>query len=640
VIPLDRPDLGIAFVERLPRVEVDAEKSHPEPGDRVRSVAHVVNTGYADAPGGIPVVFELFPDRNGNYRVDPGEDRGAPVSRATLEALAPGEQATVEFDWVWPAAPSWVRISVDPEDRLQELSEANNRRESLNTARALAWAYRPEIFEAWHRDKIINVAGSFSGYDWIQAMVARAERLARETVYPSTTPHGLSLSLRLDAVLDEQEVHAGRDGREQKDEFRWSKWWDGGWPHMKEIDPLVLKPGLLHELGHTVFKLPDLYGYPVVENRVFLRDPAGEYYAGGELLPYIARDIKWTEGDVLPRPRVNGILPCGVGYTSLMYYANMWIDESNAGKVEYFAARGERKWPFWGVQGRLVPRRENALLVTDVYEEPLAGAAVYVYQVAQAPIARASAKYFYDRPKFLGRTDSQGRWVFPAFTDDDWDDPGTDRFDGRMPLSNPFSQAVPEQPRQGKDYSIAFTPNVFAVEGLLLLKIVSGEATEFHWLTLTDFNTAFFRNEEQGTYPIRTNLKPSQGVTPLVRPEIPEALREGNARPVARVEPTRLTLEVGQPFTLDGSASYDPEGQPLILAEWQCRGLWKDGELNFNEARTKPEPSTGPAGLGLVFRGRAPKQTGELRYDFYVNDGLRVSEAVRITIDVVGPDSN
>jgi hypothetical protein len=268
------------------------------------------------------------------------------------------------------------------------------------------------------------------------------------------------------------------------------------------------------------------------------------------------------------------------------------------------------------VQGHLVPQWENALFVTDVNDRPLAGAAVYVYHVAQNGIQDAGAKYFADRPKFMGNTDEDGRYIFPHTTDRDWDDPETDEVDGEVEVSNPFGVARKDT---------AFTPNVWSVEGLLLIKIVAGDPaaggqTEFHWLDLTDFNIASFRDELRGEYPIRTSLRPAEGVTPLVRPETPEAIREKNLRPVAVVEQQKeLTVHVGEEFVLDGSKSYDPEGQPLIFSEWRLR-----------EGRAEPHDVT-----GLVYKGRA-REPGTLKYVFYVNDGLRVSEGVWITVKAVG----
>jgi hypothetical protein len=200
-------------------------------------------------------------------------------------------------------------------------------------------------------------------------------------------------------------------------------------------------------------------------------------------------------------------------------------------------------------------------------------------------------------------------------TDPDWDDPQTDEVEGEFPVWNPFGGAI-----RAKDYAlfdIAFTPNVGTVEGLLLLKIVSGAQTEFAWLCLTDFNEAFYRGETtRGVYPIRTSLRPSPEKTPLIRRKIPEAIREKNLLPVAVTE-ERVTVEPGKSFRLDGSRSTDPEGQPLIY-RWNARS-----------------PAIQPRdGYQAVLEGVAPDKPGEYKYCFYVIDGLRASEPVKVIVNV------
>jgi len=624
VVSVEQPDLDLAFVERLPRYASDRLKHTPEPGDRVTSVANIFNMGYKPVPAGTVVKFEIFPDTNRNYLVDPGEEKLAKFETRTIGALAPGEKTTVSATWTWPEEPTWVRVTVDPQNKVSEFCEANNRRCSLNIARAARWGHNLEKTKAAYDEKTMTLVGSFSTYDWIHAQVARVEVILREAVYPVTSPVGVQDSVRLDAIHEEREIFAGK--RKFKDvepkEEHDRKYFDGGWPHHEINHPMAIDSGILHECGHVMIALPDLYGYPMGKNRVYLKDGNGDLYEGGELLPYI------HENGRLPEASVSGRFPCMVGYSSLMRTCHMWLDESNAGKVHYLS--GFRGPQFWGVQGRLVPTWKNTLLVTDVNDRPLAGAAVYVYHVAQNNIQKAAAKYFHDRAKFMGNTDQDGQYVFPERTDKDWDDPTSDEVESGLLVWNPFGGAQGE--RHGLMPDVAFTPNVWHVEGLLLLKIVSGEQTEFHWLALPTFNTAYFKNQLSGVYPIRTSLRPADGVTELVRPEIPEAIRETNLRPVAVIntdadniqvgkrDVIEVTVAPGEEFTLDASASHDPENQPLILYEWQARD------------RLAPAPRTA---TGPIYEGTAPKAPGECRMVFYVNDGLRVSKGVWITIKVV-----
>jgi hypothetical protein len=264
----------------------------------------------------------------------------------------------------------------------------------------------------------------------------------------------------------------------------------------------------------------------------------------------------------------------------------------------------------------MIPNFRNELQLYDVNDRPLPGAAVYVYHVTQTGAKDAGGKFFADRPKFIGNSDGEGRYVFPGETDKDWDSPDTDEVDGAIRVWNPFGVAKNDT---------AFTPNVWSVEGLLLLKIVSGDQTEFHFLAMTDFNEAFFSGDRmRGVYEIRTSLKPSKGETAIVRRPIPDAIREKNLRPVATVDSEEeITIECGRDLRLDGSTSADPEGQPLIY-RWHVRGSG-DVKKQFSD-----EP---------VYEGPMPEKPVELEVYFYVIDGIRASEPILIKVHVVSPDS-
>ncbi len=607
VIPVEQPDLDLAWVERLPRYDRTRRKTAPAPGETVQSVAHIFNMGYEPVPAGTVVTLEMFPELTKNYEVDPDEEQRPVVQTQTLGPLAPKEEAVVTFEWPWPERPMWVRVTVDPRNKVAEICEANNQVCDLNTAAAVLWGYEPEEVDKFHDEQLMTMTGSFSVYDWNQALVSRLNRILREAVYPTTAPYGVDYRLRLDAVVWRGDFIAGSPygpykDREPEEKYN-KKWWDGDWPHSTIKRPLAIDSTIMHECGHTMLALPDLYGAPIDHRRCYLKDDDGKPYEGSELLPYVTPHI-------LPRPSVAGFTPCDEGLPSLMDACTMWISEDNAVKINFY--KNTRPRPFWGSQGPLVPVLRNALYVTDVYDRPLPGAAVYVYHVAQGSIPIHAEQYFYDRPKFVGHTEDDGRFIFPDETDRGWDDPETDEVDGSIRVTNPFSLATRAEAR---------TPYCYGYDGLFLIKIVCGDQTEFYYLTLSECMVAYFSDPTVGEYPIRTSLKPVEGVTPLVRREVPEAIREQNLRPVAVPAETALTATVGEEFTLDCSKSYDPEAQPLMHYEWQ---------LN----RGKATPWRGP---GAVITAVAD-QPGSVKYLCYVNDGVRVSEPAAVMITIVAKD--
>jgi hypothetical protein len=630
VIPVEQPDLDLLYVERLPRYPWDQAKDRPDVGDAVESVVHIENFGYQPAPAGTVVRFELIPDANRNFRLDAGEKPVRTETQTIDQALAPRAQQTVTFKWVWPAEPTWVRVTVDPDNKVAELCEANNQVCELNTARPLRFAYNPKQREEFYTARKINHVGSFSLYDWVSAEKLRMDVMVRETVLPCTSPDGIQDAFRTDNYY---ELRLGKweDEPYNRDE----KLYDGGFPVNETIHLMNIDIAIIHEFGHCILSQPDLYGYPMHAFGVLLKDEQGAPYAGSDLLPIV------TEGDdILMNSSANNV-PCAVGYNSLMNHCHLWLCPSQAGHVQWF--RGFRGSRFWGSQGRLIPTREHFLRIYDVQDQPLKGAAVYVYGVTQTDAQDAGTKFFADRPKFMGNTDAAGRYQFPDHTDEDWDDPDTDAVEGALTVWNPFHRAFTTT---GSQADVAFTPNVWCVEGLLLVKIVSGEQTEFYWLPLTELNEAFFNGDRiRGTYPIRTSLSPAREPTAIVRKPLPDIIRKVNLKPKAVVAKTdatvcqefriekpestdvdpppicHLTVHCGQEFSIDGSRSSDPEGQPLIY-RWHVRG---PGDV-------KPRLCD-----QAIYKGTAPKEPAELEVVFYVIDGLRVSRPVDMKLHVVAP---
>lgn len=594
VIPIEQPDLDLQYVEMLPRYRNDAEKDRPETGETMRSVAHISNFGYETVPAGAVVRFEMIPDTNRNFHLDPKEKPVKVEEQVIGRALAPRETETVSFTWTWPADQAWIRVTIDPKNAVSEICEANNQICDLNIARPMYYAYNPKQMEGFYKKREINHVGSFSEVDWINAQKQRFNLLLNETVLPTTTPNGIEDLFRTEQFYEILDTDDWTLQPYDKEGY----WYDGGFPVNEPIDLMSLDIAILHEFGHTCASLPDLYGYPQRSGTVFLKDENGNLYEGSDIMPYVP-----ARGDILPFSSAVNI-PCGGGYDSLMNSCHLWMNPANAGQIQCF--KGFRGGRFWGTQGRFLPTQEQFLKVYDINDKPLKGAAVYVYHVNQTDCQDAGTKYFADRPKFIGNTDKDGRYEFPGNTDATWDDPDTDAVEGEWSVWNPFGRVKTDT---------AFTPNVWTVEGLLLIKIVSGDQTEFAWIPMTEFNTAFFAGGKiRGTISVRTSLDPSPGVTPIVTPVIPDVIKEKNLKPVA-VAPDEMTVKCGEEFTIDGSKSYDPEGRPLVY-RWSRSGEW-----------LIPDLSTGP-----TMTIKAPDEPEELEYRFYVIDGLRVSDPVIIKV--------
>ena len=137
-------------------------------------------------------------------------------------------------------------------------------------------------------------------------------------------------------------------------------------------------------------------------------------------------------------------------------------------------------------------------------------------------------------------------------------------------------------------------------------------------MDLMAFNEAFLSGKQvHGMYPIRTSLVSPSEPTPMVQKPVPDAIRGMNQRPVA-VAPGEMTVRCGQEFEIDGSRSYDPEGQPLYY-RWSERTPRPPLDLHHDP----------------VLKLKAPDKPATVEYRFWVLDGLRCSEPVTIKVEVV-----
>ena len=169
--------------------------------------------------------------------------------------------------------------------------------------------------------------GSYNRYDWVQSLMNKIGGMLRQAVYPTTSPHGAGLTVRLDMV-DTKENYERREAGDKL--VSHTKWWAAGWRASASPFPLTIGQGVIHEAGHMVTQLPDLYAYGIAKNKIFLRDEEGNFYQGGPLIPGS------TRGGI-QGCRINGRVPCGSGYGSLMGPCRLLFDEANAGVIRHLS---------------------------------------------------------------------------------------------------------------------------------------------------------------------------------------------------------------------------------------------------------------------------------------------------------------
>ena len=146
-----------------------------DPGENVKSIAHIANMGFKTVPPGTVVRFELIPDANGNFRADPDEKPVIAKDYVIGKSLKPKDEEKVTFDWKWTNDPMVVRVSVDPKNKVAELCEANNERCELNFARALRWGYNEKALDDCYDNKKINMVGIFQLLRLVQCQLVSSD---------------------------------------------------------------------------------------------------------------------------------------------------------------------------------------------------------------------------------------------------------------------------------------------------------------------------------------------------------------------------------------------------------------------------------------------------------------------------------
>lgn len=621
VISVDQPDLDLMYVERTPKYPLHSNKIWPSTGEQVTSIVHYANFGYRTC-NSFKIKFELIKDNNLNFKLDKGDTPvGPPVIKKITTPLEPGNKTgTVSFKWRWPVGnasdpPVFVKVTLDPDNEVAELCEANNERCDLNTGRLVHWGYGRDAAGKGDNDsnfvndytgKVINLVGSFSDYDWCQSNVERMNMMLRESVYPTTSPVGIKDSVRLDKfhTLDEYlEDHNNPHGLYQ-----------GGYEEMWDTR-MTLSPGQIHEMGHTCLGLPDMYGQGISVCNVLLNDEHGNTYGGTPLYPVVT-----VRDDVGPWTSATWGYPdaLGVGYTPLMINNHQWLDAHQAGWVNKYA---KLRVGIPDTFGEMVPN-ETKLQLFDVNDKPLTNARVYAYQCINTGCIYMPNKYYPNRPKFIFTDNGTGIYTIPKTTSEYWDDWETDKVERSVPSPIPFDRTNTK----------AYGPS-WQVGEQLLLKIVGADGkVEFQTLPLSEFNVAYLSgNTKTWTRPVRTSLTSPATPPAILAPTVPAG--DYNYKPVPLIKYNGVTyssnMVITVPYsetqathiTLDGSPSHDygNEGQPL-----QYRWSIFSGSLNAVHNITIPA-------------GTAP---GDYDIRFYVIDGLRFSIFDGGVIRIVMPEGS
>ncbi|HOA71967.1 MAG TPA: CARDB domain-containing protein [Phycisphaerae bacterium] len=375
--PAVTTDLNVTYIERLPRYDYDAAKNQPAAGDVVTFVGHV------RLWGSTPLASVAY-----RWELD-----GQPVDSGTLTNLQPGTEQTVTWNWTWQSGNHTIKLIVDPDSQVAELSELNNQIEDRTNAIIAGFWVEQSVYDYFAANQHKLGVGSNSWEDWIQRQMRYWNQFCAQAIYP-TTPQGVLDRVRIDKIVVVPDgalpLHGGLPTNNPD---LWDKTVDLMWGFPATLldgsmyanvtsasmsNPFFFEGSLLHELGHARY-LVDTYGFDVhnTSSHASVQIYEGDKpVAGSSYMPFVAfgevlyynkygklmsggHDQGWSEYDAGALNRIAGQratcgnynAPCNIGaYINDLPQRNhlRLLDSNGAARrranVKIFQAAGGPGW--------------------------------------------------------------------------------------------------------------------------------------------------------------------------------------------------------------------------------------------------------------------------------------------------------
>jgi CARDB protein/F5/8 type C domain-containing protein len=283
---LQQVDLDVTLIERTPRYDFDATKNNPAPGETVTFHGHVCNWGNHTSSAA--------------YR---WELDGQTVTSGTLTDLVPDQEVVLTQDWAWEDGEHTVRLVVDPDDEIDESSEANNSRIDRTDALSVGFWVEQSLYDYFHEYQQDLGIGSNSWEDWAQRQMAHWNEYSAGAIHP-TSPQGVLDRVRIDKITVVPDGALPLNGglptnhpdlSDKTVDLTWGFTIDGlsGSFYANHTDTVegnafYLEESLIHEMGHARY-LIDNYGFDVHDGQVDIYE-GGQPVAGSAMMPFIAWD--------------------------------------------------------------------------------------------------------------------------------------------------------------------------------------------------------------------------------------------------------------------------------------------------------------------------------------------------------------
>lgn len=467
----------VALSDGLPRLEVDPTKiaAHPAPGSDVVFRIHVRNAGFA---GSSPCKWRMSVD-------------GREIAAGDLPEVSAGAERVIETRWKWDATAGMLRVELDPDNATPDWLKWNNAREESLAAQAIAVVVDKSYYERFRQYP--NMLDSYCFEDWLTGQLGSLNALFADSVHPSS-PQGILERVRCDRILVVDEPNVPR----HRDAWMPSLRQGGQREGLAEYGALVV----LDDVGEDRW---DLY-HPLKLNWSLLGDVASQMGL-----------VDWTVTDT----RLDQCLAVNrferyVQRQHFFPYPNTFMYQHGPYRFSEVCAGYLNK-----VRGK--PRGVSGEFLYDVPETitldvracngvPLEGVRVDAYQLqATGELAGYIAGTSPRDPLYSSVTGPDGRVDLLNLDAPQHTTPG-----GYRLCANAFGKIA-----------------VDGRNGLLLLKLQSGDAEEYHFLRLFDANVAYLRgHEKQWLVEVRTNFGVPDGPKPVLTIPILMDDRRGKAPPM------------------------------------------------------------------------------------------------------------
>jgi hypothetical protein len=423
-------DLDVTYISREPRYEWNSAKEWPDQGETVTFTAHIVNKGSMDSG---PLAFEWLIDNK-------------VVATGTAGNIPPQGETTKEFTWEWQPGRHYIGFRADPENLISEFTKGNNAIADATDALSIAFWVEESVYNEFNRR--INGSGSYSWEDWAQRIIENMNSIFVKSTYP-LAPQGVLTRVRLDKVTIVPDgtlfsLNAAHAPRETTSDGQWGF---SVQEYQNCSDLCMDVPWwVIHELGHYLFGLVDLYGLDVQDHDVNVLDDNRNRVAGTPLMPHIVFDV------VHYASRIYDLMHVPSPYT-------LYSDHTTYSLNRYWPM-GQRTHPRFGAYIADIPR-ETKIRVLDGNEQPLVNVKVAVYQAVPGDGSSGPYSQNFDNiPDIVGSTDSNGLFSL-----------------GGSAFPNIY--------------------NIGILSGIVLVKLqhpVSGKIG-YVWVEVLEFNMAYWRGE-------------------------------------------------------------------------------------------------------------------------------------------------